>query len=200
MKDITAITVCSNTIPLIKDVTASLRQFHPIMKFIIVDGSDKYDACYFFAPKLQDRNTEVVTCGYNIGHGRGLDLGIKRVKTKYALIFDSDILFLKSPVSEMLAMMTDNIFGVGHVGLLNGIKYLSPVFQLINVSIYNRFPPYTHHGAPCIKTMQELQRLGLSGMILDFPIFPDYILHKGSMTRKDRKSKGKKEIEGKWDK
>jgi hypothetical protein len=198
MKDITAICVCSNTVSLIRDVTASFRQFHPDMKFIIVDGSDKFDACYFFAQKLQDKNTEVVSCGQNIGHGRGMDLGIKKVKTKYALIFDSDILFLKSPVAEMLSMMNEDTYGIGHTCIYNGVKYLSPVFQLINVAHYLQLPPYVHHGVPCIKTMEELHRRGLNNTILDFPIFPNYILHKGSMTRKDRKSKGKKEIEGGW--
>ena len=198
MKDITAVCVCSNTRNLIRDTVISFRQFHPDVKLIIVDGSDKTDLCYSYVQGLQNKYTEVVLCGFNIGHGRGMDLGIKKVQTKYGLIFDSDILFLKSPVAEMLAMMNDSVFGVGHIGIHNKMKYLSPVFQLINVVIYKSLPPYVHHGAPCHKTMAEINKQGIT--VLDFPIFPGYILHKGSGTRKDRLSKGKKDIEGKWEK
>ena len=178
--------MCSNTRSLLQEAYESVRRFHPDMKIIIIDGSDPVDECYKYVCSLASDITTVGVCNYNIGHGRGMDAGIRMVKTKFALIFDSDTVMLKSPVEAMLAMMEDDTFGVGYIeptgddGFEYGakshhvnetpMKYLHPYFQLIQVSEYFKFPPYVHHGAPCYQTMNEIKRQGLSDKILkEFP-------------------------------
>jgi GT2 family glycosyltransferase len=186
MSDITGITVCSNTRSLLQEAYESVRRFHPDMQIIIIDGSDPADDCYSYVKSLASNITTVGICDYNIGHGRGMDAGIRMCNTRFALIFDSDIVMLKSPVEAMLAMMEEDTYGVGYTeptgedGFEYGAhahhkgetitRYLHPYFQLIQVSEYFKFPPYVHHGAPCYQTMNAIKRAGLSDIILkEFP-------------------------------
>lgn len=210
----------SNTLSLLKETFESVRKFHSDMPIIIIDGSDPLDPCYSYVCSLSSNITTVGVCGYNIGHGRGMDAGINLVKTKFALIFDSDIVMLKSPVEQMLAMMEEDTYGVGAFDYVDergfgknnhsqewrdvATKYLHPFFQLINVARYKHFPPYIHHGSPCIAAMNEIKRQGLSDKILkEFPgasIYGnEFIKHDTAGTVDDRKRKGKPAIEGKWD-
>jgi glycosyltransferase involved in cell wall biosynthesis len=156
------------------------------MKLIIIDGSTPDDPCYHYVKTLPDDNTTVGQMGYNIGHGRGMHAGIQMITTDYALIFDSDIVFLKSPVALMLDMMEDDTYGVGYLEKtgLDGFEYgakphhkrqdfmwmLHPFFHLLQVRRYYEFYPYVHHGAPCFKTALDIYRRGLSLKILkQFP-------------------------------
>lgn len=184
---ITGITVCQNTKELIERAYNSIRKFHPDMPIIIIDGSDVSDPCAAYVRGLASDKTTVVSLGYNIGHGRGMCMGIDQVKTSYALIFDSDIEMLKSPVQAMFEMMEEDTFGVGYIEektAFDGFEwgwpghnnpgewmpYLHPMFQLIDIRNYRKFHPYVHHGAPCYLTMLDIYKRGLSGKILkQFP-------------------------------
>jgi GT2 family glycosyltransferase len=220
MNNITAICVVHNTKDLFQNAYESFRKWHSEMMIVIVDGSDYNDPCRRYIESLNSPYTTLVLCQSNIGHGRGMDAGIKLVKTKFALLFDSDTVMLKSPVEQMLAMMEEDTYGVGAFDYVdnrgfgmnnhtqewrdNATKYLHPYFQLINVEIYKRFPPYIHHGAPCFMAMNEIRRQGLSGKILkEFPgasIYGnEFIKHNTDGTRSERRRRGKPEIEGGWD-
>ena len=195
------------------------------MPIIIIDGSDVGNSCAAYVRGLASDVTTVVSLGYNIGHGRGMCMGIDKARTKYALIFDSDIEMLKSPIETMLAMMEADTFGVGAVdekadfnrfahekhGRVEGfVRYLQPYFQLIDIGNYKKFYPYVHHGAPCYLTMLDIHKKGLSGKIIKaFPglaqfgpegaEFPgEYVLHHYATTRQFRTSKRLPDIEGAW--
>jgi hypothetical protein len=185
--NITGMTVTHNTADLLARAFNSVRKFHPEMPIIIIDGSDPRDPCYNYARTLAGEFTTIFSMGYNIGHGRGLVKGIAEMKTLYALIFDSDIEMMKSPVEAMLAMMEPDTYGVGYIehktawdGFEWGwpghntpgqwMPYLHPYFQLINLENYRKFHPYVHHGAPCYLAMLDIFKKGLSGKILkEFP-------------------------------
>jgi hypothetical protein len=145
--------------------------------------------------------------------------GLEMVQTRFALVFDSDIVMLKSPVLEMLSMMEPDTFGVGGFDFVDqrgfgksnhsaewkaaSTRYLHPYFQLINVDIYRRYPPYVHHGSPCIHTMNAIKRAGLSERILkEFPgasIYgSEYIQHDTDGTRSERRKRRLPEIEAGW--
>ena len=182
-QNITGITVCSNTKDLIERAYTSVRKFHPEMPIIIIDGSSPKDPCADYVKSLISNLTTVISLGYNIGHGKGMCMGIEKAKTKCALIFDSDIKMLKSPVNQMLEMMEEDTFGVGYIEKKTGqdgyeyginkshknqepMPYLHPYFQLINIKNYRKFHPYVHHGAPCYLTMRDIYKRGLSKKIL----------------------------------
>jgi len=182
---ITGITVCWNTKNFIERAYSSVRKFYPEMPIVIIDGSNPDDPCAAYVRSLASEKTTVVSLGHNIGHGRGMCMGIDRVKTPYALIFDSDIELLEPCLPAMLSMMEEDTFGVGTIdekvdfnrfahgphGHVNGpVRYLQPYFQLIDIRNYRKFYPYVHHGAPCYLTMLDIHKRGLSGKILkQFP-------------------------------
>lgn len=152
------------------------------MRIIVIDGSDKTDPCYEYARSIASEVTTVVLCGYNVGHGRGMDMAIKMCSTKFALIFDSDIVMVKSPVEAMLEMMEEITYGVGYLEktAYDGFEYgakpehrgqpymmmLHPFFHLLQVSEYYKFHPYVHHGAPCFKAALDIHRKGLTSKII----------------------------------
>ena len=214
IEDVTAITVCYNTKGLMKRAYESIRKFYPDMKMLIIDNSDRGNPCAEYVQSLtEEENVRVIKTGRNVGHGPGMNLGLRNCETKYALIFDSDIKLEKDCLPEMLKQMNDDIFGVGkivHVGLdgNNGkprftnpkamkyyayyskakrsftIPYLHPFFQLINVEKYRKHKPYIHHGAPCLQTMFHIYEKQKSNKLLvNFPV-DDYVLHEGRGTRR----------------
>jgi hypothetical protein len=222
MKDVTFICVVHNTLELFRNCYDSVRKFHPEVMFIIVDGSDLNDPCRSYVESLASPYTLLMLAQNNLGHGRGMDLAISQVKTKYALIFDSDII--------MVDMMEPDTYGVGYLektgfdGYEFGAKphhasqgfmmMMHPFFHLLQVSEYYKFAPYTQHGAPCYKTALDIHRHGLSSKI--YKVFPGlghthgkgwcwtpvegtHIIHDTAGTRKDRVRRGKSEIEGGWD-
>jgi hypothetical protein len=177
----TGLTITFNTKTLIERALISIRKFHPELPILIIDGSDKNNDCYKYLDGVKSSVTMVIHTDYNIGHGRGMDMGLRMINTEFALIFDSDIEMLKSPISGMLAMMHPDTFGCGWVyevgedgfdygtpgrHQLKIVPYLHPYFQLINIANYKKFAPYCHHGAPCYKTMLDIYNKGLSKKIL----------------------------------
>jgi len=215
-KDITGITICYNTKELIERAYNSVRRFHPDMPIIIIDGSDRNNPCFRYVQGLKSDNTKVLSLGYNIGHGRGMHLGITKAKTIYALVFDSDIEMIKSPIPQMQNMMKEDMFGVGSIGNIGfdgydygkkpyhkkegSVSYLHPVFQLININNYKKYHPYVHHGAPCYLTMIDIHKRNLSDKVLvNFPNLELFVRHYNRGTRNERKSHKLREIEGGWD-
>lgn len=182
---ITGITVVFNTKDLLSKAYASIRKFHPNMKIVIVDGSDrtiKGNRCKNFTKSLEGANTKVIHVDYNIGHGKGLALAISHVRTPYFLTFDSDIEMLKSPVQAMLDMMENDTYGVGYTEKtdLGGhdfgarpehmkdgfMRYLHPYFSLIQMKEYRKYNPFIHHGAPAVNTCLDIHRRGLSDKVI----------------------------------
>lgn len=183
---VTGVVVCYNTKDLMKRAYESVRKFHSNMKIIIVDGSDKKDPCYQYIQGLAGDNTRVFHAAKNIGHGIGLKVGLYYVKTPYALIFDSDIEMLKSPVLEMVKMIDDDTYGVGYIEktAFDGhewgskpehkkqgwMRYLHPYFCLIQIKEYKKYAPFIHHGAPAVNTMLDIHKRGLSEKVIkEFP-------------------------------
>jgi glycosyltransferase involved in cell wall biosynthesis len=183
---VTGITVCYNSKELIQKAYESVRRFHPEMQIIIVDGSDKTDLCREYVESLKSEYTTLILASFNIGHGRGMDLALQYVKTKYALIFDSDIIMHKSPVEKMLKMMDKDTYGVGYLEKtgFDGFEYgakphhyqqgymymLHPYFMLLQVKEYFKYHRFVHHGAPCFKAALDIHRRGLTNRIIkEFP-------------------------------
>lgn len=227
MADITGITVVYNTKDLLKRAYESVRLFHPKMPIIIIDGSDEKD-CIDYVKSLSSDYTAVIRPGKNIGHGKGMHLGIGMTRTKYAMLFDTDIVMLKSPVAQMVRMMQEDSYGIGWVTEVGAdgydfgtfrshkvpIKYLHPYFHIINVNTYKAYHPYVHHGAPCFKTAMDLHNKGKSHLLLQFPGLTghtlghgmnwegkpnEWIQHDFGGTRLNNSKIIRQEIPGKWE-
>lgn len=198
------------------------------MLIIIVDGSNEGDPCREYVKSIASERTSCLLINYNIGHGKGMDLALSKCKTPYALLFDSDIEMLKSPLEGMLAMMEPETYGVGLIeqsgldgyeygahGAHQGqpsMNYLHPFFQLISVDNYRKHHPYVHHGAPCYLAALDLFKKGLSHTVKQFPgihhtggmgwnwkpMPSEYVKHETYGTRRARVHKGLEEIEQNW--
>lgn len=229
---VTGITVCHNTKELLERAYTSIRKHHPEMNIIIVDTSDRKNSCYGYVLTLRGPRTKVMHVDKNIGHGKGLCMGINGVQTPYFLIFDSDIEMFKSPISKMLEMMENDTWGVGYIERTDlgghewgsrkekmqygSMKYMHPYFCLIQYKEYKKYSTFIHHGAPATQIMLEFHKNGLSDIVLkEFPGLghtsssgwtwkgspKEYIRHDTRGTRDvlKKESKGRMEIEGKWD-
>jgi len=220
---ITGITVCWNTKDLIERAYNSIRKFYPDMPIIIIDGSDPGDPCAAYVRGLASDITTIIQPGYNVGHGRGMCMGIEKAATPYALIFDSDIELLEPCLPAMLAMMEADTFGVGYLEDIgyDGFRYkihphpegplpcIHPYWQLINIENYKKFHPYVHHGMPVYLTMLDIHKKGLSSKILkQFPGLSNehcqgsdvsrFVRHHSNGTGGMRIARGLPHIEGRW--
>lgn len=183
---VTGVIVSYNGGKILKTAINSIRKFHPAMNLIIVDGSDVNDGCYKYIQTLPDQYTKVYHVSRNIGHGRGLVLGISYVQTPFFLTIDSDIEMLKSPLQDMLDMMEDDTCVVGYVENIDRegndygarpdlmqyghFKYVHPYFSLYQMKEYRKYKPFCHHGAPAVNVMLDIARKGMSDKVIkEFP-------------------------------
>jgi GT2 family glycosyltransferase len=214
-KNITGIVVTHNTKDIFQRAYESVRSFCHDMEIIIIDCSDESDGCFKYVSSLVDDNTRVIHASYNVGHGRGVKHALSLIHTQYALIFDSDIVMMDSPVEKMLSKMSGGVYGVGEViqtdlggfqfgerkeMIVSGsMRYLQPYFCLIDVNEYKKYRPFIHHGAPAVSTCLDIHRRGISKDVLqEFPV-REYIKHDFYGTRGVRVKKGLPEIEGAWE-
>lgn len=193
--DLTAVVVSYNTKELLQKSLKSVIDHYPGLRIIVVDGSDKDDPCCEYVKGLDDPNIVTVQPGYNIGHGRGMAMGIAMAETDKVLIFDSDIEMVKPPIAEMLSMFDNNTFGVGEIvnvpqatyGIKIGdgsdVPCLHPYFHIISKRQYAQYLPYVHSGGPTALTAIDIYRRGLSKIVLkSFPV-RDCIKHNWRGTR-----------------
>lgn len=199
MNNITAVIVSYNRADLLRRAYESLRAVSD-MPVIIIEGSDKDSECLEYSRSLVAHNTSILEAPGNIGHGKGMDLGIRQAKTEYVLLMDSDVEILK-PCHDLMIEMMNPIdivgkpcFGCGLVVPVDGngtnispedpdaIDYLHPYFAVINCEIYCKVPGFVHHGAPCIRTMQYLHTFKKYSLI-HWPELKEYVHHDGRGTR-----------------
>lgn len=191
MNDVTGIIVSYNTKTLLRNCVDSIREFYPDLKLIIVDGSAKRNACYIYSKSLNSKTTRVINVEYNIGHGKGMKLGISVCPTKYFVLIDSDIIMTGKPLERMRRLMDYEYYGVGNIiGVdRNGnncegrsVKYLHPYFAMINKEIYIQHAPIIHHGAPMIDAMMDLHTNKKASLLRGFDL-KDTVIHLGRGTR-----------------
>lgn len=191
MNNVTAIIVSYNTADLLQKAVYSVRKYYPDMKIIIIDGSEPSNFCQNAVRELALQeciNAKVL--GYNIGHGKGLHMGLTLCETKYALLMDTDVTINCSGVIERLReLFTENTFGVGKVlnvdragnNVVLGHKYLHPHFALISKEKYFKVRPAINHGAPLLLSMFDLPSHGYK--LIDV-CWGDNVTHHERGTRK----------------
>lgn len=167
--NIEVISVNYNTPDLIERLVLSVRLNEGNLPIRIIDGSNQSESEKLSEVLLPFENVTVEKQGWNIHHGRGMDLALSTSKYDYCLIMDSDN-YLKRPIVKY---MMDNIgnhkmFGwycfVNEQGISSYrketkehyIKYFHPSFLLISTEFYrNSESKMIHHGAPCIEFMKS---------------------------------------------
>jgi glycosyltransferase involved in cell wall biosynthesis len=160
------------------------------MKIIIIDGSAVNSECWLAVEYLQLQYPKIIVRHVlkNIGHGAGLQMGIKETKSENILLFDSDIKMKEGCLTMMSDLLLPGIFGVGYVCNVNsdgyntpgGMRYLHPYFALIKRAEYLKCKPARNHGAPLIDTMKSARAQKLK--VVNFDLL-QYIEHKWRGTR-----------------
>lgn len=188
--NLTGVCVNYRTPRLLKKAIESIRGFYDF-PIIVIDGSE--EPC-----GLEFKNVTFRNVGYNIGHGLGMDMGIKMAETDYVLTFDTDI-EMKEPCLElMLEKIEENTYAIGkmylksntaiynkHRDLFPNIKVVHivhPSFQIVNKKEYLKYAPYISDGAPTILSYHDLARHKKEKDLIDFPVL-DYVKHRNAGTR-----------------
>jgi len=227
-RDITAVTAICNTRDLVERMYKAFREFHPDIKMIILDNSDKDHECQEYLNSINSYKTTIYRFNKNHGHARAVNYGLNKVTTGLALLMDSDTVMLKSPLCGMLKLMDNDSYGVGWITEIGRdgydfgtwksqkvpIKYLHPYFCLLNMNEFRKYPPLVHHGNPFVQTMIRLHDLGLSDKLVSFPgltghtngkgsnwtgTSSEYVQHDFGGTRSELRKNGREEIEGCWE-
>lgn len=189
---ITGVVVNFNTPDILRTSIASIRQFYDF-PIIVIEGSDKPEALDFL-------NVQVEEIGYNIGHGLGMDMGIRLAETDYVLTFDTDIEMKKPCIELMLKEVKKDTYAIGKKYLINNsglynmypelfkdspdiVHIVHPSFQLVNKSEYFKYAPYISDGAPTVLSYHDIGRHKKEeDILLNFPVL-DYVYHRNAGTR-----------------
>jgi len=185
--NLTGVVVSYNTKDLLRQALESIEK-HYNFPIIIIDGSEVGTECYDYVKSLPNQKIQF---GWNIGHGKGLDIGIMLCNTRYILVFDSDIVMDYPCIEKMLEEFKESTYGVGEINIVKAktwglegddIRCLHPYFQIIRRKGYYSYLPYVHSGAPTILTTVDLHTRGHSDKLIDFPV-KGYVrhLHKGTI-------------------
>ena len=168
MNNIEIISVNYNTPDLIERLVRSVRLNEGNLPIRIIDGSDQEGSAKLSESLLSFDNVTVEKQGYNIHHGRGMDLALSTSNYEYCLIMDSDN-YIKRPIVKYMMenIGSHKLFGwycfVNEKGISNHrtgtvehyIKYFHPSFLLISTEFYKKSESkMIHHGAPCIEFMK----------------------------------------------
>jgi hypothetical protein len=205
----TGIVVTYNTCALFEAMLASLRAHLPALPLVVVDGSDRRDACYKFVQAIKDPNTTTYQLEKNIGHGLGLHFAIERTPDEQLLLMDSDIVLHGDPTAAMLQLLGPDVYAVGELDTVgaNGLRanpvrnvpFVQPYFMLLSRRQYYKYNRFVHHGTPSYKAMVQIFQQGQSAKLLQaFPV-ADYVFHNWGGTRKYNASRGQHEIPNAWE-
>lgn len=181
--DTTATIVNFNTPELVANCIGSIRQFYEI-PILVVDGSDEEKHKTMMGMISDMKDIEVHHLGKNICHGPGMQYGMERTKTKYALLMDSDAAMAKKGFVELCVGRMDELsYGAGLVmNLKLDIKYLHPYCALINMGVASKYPMPINHGAPMIRIMKDIKDRSQNNLV-NVPEINDLVLHKWKGTR-----------------
>ena len=95
-KNISFIIVCFNSGDVIKDC---IKSIDPNNKIVIVDNLGNIQTKKYLENNFL--NVEVIISKENLGYGKGNNLGISKIKTRYAFILNPDTILEKNCLSEL---------------------------------------------------------------------------------------------------
>lgn len=185
----TGIVVNYRTYGLLYGAVASVLRFYPGMRILVIDNTEPE-----FSKEIVDKRrtfdfdqVEVLRTGKNMGHGSGIDLGLRKSKSKVNFVFDSDIeVHTGGFVEEMIETVRNRPwYAIGQRGTFKGkfrVPYLHPFCCLLNRDMYFNFASFRNHGAPALTAMADIDRQDKSDLLVHFPI-KKYIEHYQRGTR-----------------
>ena len=204
LNDVTAVTLFYKTEDLINLSIKSFRKYYPTIPLIIVDNSGGDDCTIALRDFVSNDNySTLIETGSNLGHGIGLDVGIKSSNSKLIYIFESDV-FMKVPglIEELISMVKDNTYGVSEIHWVTYDKPFSDVSRdfierkkmryvwiyagLLSKDKYLEFPPLGNdqktNAFPIGEAMRSVHDTGDDELLVDFDL-SKYVTHLYGGTR-----------------
>jgi glycosyltransferase involved in cell wall biosynthesis len=194
--EITAVVANYRTLALTRTCVETLVEHYPSLPLILIDnGSGDESTEYVREAEQRYANVRAILNPRNRYHGPALDQGVRSAATRYVFTLDSDCEiqtggFLEQMIRQFEDQSTyavgelryKNRFGftygyeeTAQAGKPGRIPYIHPYAMLLDRDKYLRLRPFIHHGAPCIRNMEDAQRSGFR--VVNFPIH-EYVLHR----------------------
>lgn len=124
--DLTVVVLNYNTKELLLSCLRSIfdKSWKRDIKVMVVDNASSDGSCE--AVRKTFPKIEVVQSDKNLGFAGGNNLGLKRVRSKYCLLLNSDTEVLDGSLDNLIDFMERMGFGIGSCKLLNKNKSLQP--------------------------------------------------------------------------
>jgi glycosyltransferase involved in cell wall biosynthesis len=193
---ITALVVNYRTIELTRRCVESFIARYPSVPLILVDnGSDDESTEYVREAARSNPHIRGVLNPRNRYHGPALDQGMRLAETSHVFTLDSDCEILRAGFLESMYASFDDAarYAVGELRYKNRfgytygyddlaqpdkpgrIPYVHPYAMLLDREKYLGLRPFIHHGAPCIRNMEDARRAGYT--VLNFPVH-EFVEHR----------------------
>ena len=185
INNIEILTVNYNTPDLIKELIKSVRDVEGDYPIRVIDGSDSEPYKTDIIEVCEGKSNVILEQqGWNIHHGRGLDLGITTSNSEWVLMVDSETCF-KEPIIEKTfeCAINNNKLIVGDCRYVDNrgmggvwsptiqypFKYYHASYLLFKTDYYLKLKSlnagFIHHGAIGINMTMYLYQNGLSDIV-----------------------------------
>jgi glycosyltransferase involved in cell wall biosynthesis len=193
--DITAVVANFRTRGLTQTCVETLLEHYPQLPLILIDNGSG-DASTELVRELGGSlpNVDAVLNRRNRYHGPALDQGVRAARTRFVFTLDSDCEVRRGGFLEQMRPHFDDpsVYAVGALRYKNRfgytygyddsveperpdrIPYVHPYAMLLDRDKYLALRPFIHHGAPCIRNMEDARRAGYR--VVRFPI-GDFVFH-----------------------
>jgi glycosyltransferase involved in cell wall biosynthesis len=197
LEDVTVLICQYKTYDLIRLTVESLLVFYPTIKIVVADNSPEDRSGQWLRYKSAKYPNIQVVRG-DKSHGVAMHTAIMRdVQTKYVLLLDSDVIFKRGGVIEMMRqeIKLGGIVGVHETfatgSLMNVtrknhacgdpqdendvLRYIHPSCGMYDVEIYKSMEAeFVDHGAPCVYPTLEAEEKGYKVVGVNVG---DYVMH-----------------------
>lgn len=166
MKEITLVTCSYNTPEVTMGLLKSFYFHHKTLinrfNIVLMENSSNDDTA-----KLLDENNIPYHRRFNCTHSIGVDEALTLVKTKYALLLDTDVLFHKPITNVYNVFRTQNVVSLGKVmGSRGGYKLVPRVFPWFNMLDMEQI---NKHGIR-FHNQEKIDKSGSNGFFGNLPI------------------------------
>lgn len=119
MTDLTIIILNFNTKDLLKDCLKSIydKKWNTNFDVYVVDNASSDDSVKMVEEKFPQ--VKIIKSDFNLGFAGGNNLGLREIRSKYALLLNSDTIVLDHAIDNLVDFMEEGDFGVGSCRLIN---------------------------------------------------------------------------------
>ncbi len=105
LKNLTVIIVTYRTSK--KIIEDNIKSIDKNVKILLIENSKKFEHKAYLKKKF--KNIQIICSGKNLGYGKGNNLGLKKIKTDYALILNPDIICEKNFFKNLSKIISSKI-------------------------------------------------------------------------------------------